>query len=297
MSVLSFPDRGPWGDPRWRGNCSGHVYRELFEQLEPASFCDPMVGSGTSVEVAQELGIEAFGLDLHSGFNVLRDSIIGVIGRPVDMCLSHPPYGAMIRYSGEVWGDQAHPDDLSRCRNDDDFLDKLQLAVLNQREAVVPGGIYGVIIGDKRSHGRYRSYQAELIARLPAKELRSVMVKLQHNVQSARRGYPGLRYPRILHEYVLLWEREQGAALLVSLGEVVRRMDRSIKSTWRNVVRLALMELGGESDLATLYQLVSEKAPDRLAKNPNWQPKIRQVLQRNPELFSRKGRGQWALAA
>jgi hypothetical protein len=30
-----------------------------------------MVGSGTSVEVARELGIEAYGLDLHSGFTIL----------------------------------------------------------------------------------------------------------------------------------------------------------------------------------------------------------------------------------
>ena len=22
-TVLSFPDRGPWGDPKYRGNCSG----------------------------------------------------------------------------------------------------------------------------------------------------------------------------------------------------------------------------------------------------------------------------------
>ena len=69
MSILSFPERGPWGKSSWRGNCSGHVYKSLFEQLRPGTFVDPMVGSGTSVEVAREMGIQAFGLDLHSGFN------------------------------------------------------------------------------------------------------------------------------------------------------------------------------------------------------------------------------------
>lgn len=76
MSVLSFPQRGPWGDAKWPCNCSGYIYKSLFEQLRPVVFIDPMMGSGTSIEVAQEMGIKAIGLDLHSGFNVLRDSIL-----------------------------------------------------------------------------------------------------------------------------------------------------------------------------------------------------------------------------
>lgn len=104
MSILSFPERGRWSRSGYRGNCSGHVYRAIFEQLRPHVFVDPMVGGGTSVEVARELGIEAYGLDLHSGFNVLRESLLDRVGKPADLVLSHPPYGAMIVYSGEVWG-------------------------------------------------------------------------------------------------------------------------------------------------------------------------------------------------
>lgn len=97
-SILSFPDRGPWGDSKYRGNCSGHVYKALFEQLAPRSFCDPMVGSGTSIAVAQEMGIEAHGLDLRYGFNALRDSILEAIGgNAVDLTVSHPPYGEMTK--------------------------------------------------------------------------------------------------------------------------------------------------------------------------------------------------------
>ena len=25
-TVLSFPDRGPWGNNRYRGNCSGYIH-------------------------------------------------------------------------------------------------------------------------------------------------------------------------------------------------------------------------------------------------------------------------------
>ena len=103
-SILSFPDRGPWGNPGYRGNCSGYVYREIFEVLHPRVFTDPMVGGGTSVEVAREMGIEAHGLDLHSGFNILKQRILDAVGKPSDLVLSHPPYHNIVVYSGEVWG-------------------------------------------------------------------------------------------------------------------------------------------------------------------------------------------------
>lgn len=102
MSILSYPERGQWGKSSWRGNCSGHVYKELFERLQPKVFVDPMVGSGTSVEVAREMGIEAHGLDLHAGFNAISDSILLAVGKHADLCVSHPPYGGMIVYSGNL---------------------------------------------------------------------------------------------------------------------------------------------------------------------------------------------------
>jgi hypothetical protein len=74
-----------------------------------------MVSGGTSVEVAREMGIEAHGLDLHSGFNVLKQSILEVVGKPSDLVLSHPPYHNIVVYSGNVWGRGPHPDELSRC--------------------------------------------------------------------------------------------------------------------------------------------------------------------------------------
>ena len=90
-SVVSYPDRGPWGNSKWRGNASGHLYRELFEQVKPKVFVDPMVGGGTSIEVAQEMGIEAYGMDLFSGFNVVSDDILTKVGKHADLIVSHPP--------------------------------------------------------------------------------------------------------------------------------------------------------------------------------------------------------------
>jgi hypothetical protein len=178
-SVISYPDRGHWGNSKWRGNCSGHVYKDLFLQLKPQSFVDPMVGSGTSVEVAREMGIKAWGLDLHQGFNAVSDSILLTVGEQVDLCVSHPPYGAMVIYSGAVWGKEPHPADLSRCSSNQEFHEKMQLVLLNQRDATKPQGFYGTIIGDYRKNGVYTSYQAEMIARMPSDELAAVIIKQQ----------------------------------------------------------------------------------------------------------------------
>lgn len=69
MSILRFPDRGPWGDPNYRGNASGHLYRELYQQLRPRDIVEVFADSGTAKQVADELGIPIVALDLRDGFD------------------------------------------------------------------------------------------------------------------------------------------------------------------------------------------------------------------------------------
>lgn len=298
MSILSFPDRGKWGKATWRGNCSGHVYKTLFEQLHPTVFIDPMVGSGTSVEVAKEMGVEAYGLDLHSGFNILRDSIVERVGKQADLVVSHPPYGGLLKYSGEVWGDQPHPDDLSRCANDEEFHEKLQIALLNQRDATKGGGYYGTIIGDWRRGGVYTSYQAECITRMPKAELAAVLIKAQFNCVSDGRQYAGMKLPRILHEYIVLWCKPRRIiSVLEDLSALARQQQERLTATWRAIVRNVMIALGGQAELKEIYAKVAENAPEKLRTNPNWQAKIRQVLNQHLNEFNPVDRGVWKLAA
>lgn len=294
-SIVSYPERGPWGKSSWRGNASGHFYVDLYSQLRPRVVCDPMVGSGTSRDVAMEMGIEMHALDLHSGFNAVRDSILQKIGKPVDLCFSHPPYGSMIVYSGEVWGDKPHPDDLSRCVDDNAFHERPELVMLNQRDATKEGGYYGCLIGDGRRQGRYTSYQAEIIARMPSDELAGVIIKAQHNTVSDRRQYARMALPRIMHEYALLFKR-RAMPVLVLLSTVAREQQARLSGTWRNVVRCVLMQLGGKADLRTIYEHVAQAAPEKLSANPHWQDKIRQTLNSTRDQFKSDQRGVWALA-
>jgi hypothetical protein len=63
-----------------------------------------------------------------------------------------------------------------------------------------------------RRGGSYSSYQADLIVRMPKNELQAVLIKQQHNVTSNGKDYP-LRLPRIMHEYVILWQRRRTVAV------------------------------------------------------------------------------------
>lgn len=298
-SIVSYPDRGKWGKSSYRGNCSGYVYRDLYQATRPNFVVDPCVGGGTSIEVAREMGIEAVGLDLHSGFNLLRDSIANHVGREADLVISHLPYHDMVVYGGNVH-DVVHPDDLSRCASVEDFIEKAHLALLNQREATVPGGYYATLIGDLRRAGQYYSFQSDFIARMPSDELRSVIIKGQHNCMSDGNGYQG-RFsrglPRIMHEYLIVWQRpEGGTSILVSLSSMAKKAHNTLWSTWKNVVRHAIVQLGGKASLSDLYDLIAGMASDRISQNGHWKAKVRQTLQR-ADCFEPVERGVWSLAA
>jgi hypothetical protein len=292
-SILSAPERGKWGDKRYRGNCSGYIYQALFSWLKPTIFIDPTAGSGTSLEVAREMGITAYGLDLRDGFNALRQSIYRAVGTLADFVLSHPPYGDMIVYSGEVWGDKPVAGDLSRLPQEA-FLEALQTLLLNQRNATKVGGHYGTLLGDLRRKGTYTSFQADAIQGMPKDELVAVLIKTQHNVLSSRTRYTGLTLPRIEHEYILVWQKRDRSGLAL-VKTLVEQSQQHIRGTWNNIVRLVLLALGGEASLEQIYTLVAKNAPEKLICNTHWQAKIRQTLQRGSEFVSRE-RGVWMMA-
>lgn len=172
----------------------------------------------------------------------------------------------------------------------------MEVALLNQREATKAGGHYGILIGDLRRNGRYSSYQADLIARMPKSELASVMIKAQHNCVSDSKDYGKMKNMRIQHEYIILWGKPRTvSSCLGSLAEMAKQQSIGLHSAWKAIVHHALTSLGGVAKLADIYEFVAKHAEAKLANNANWQAKIRQVLQ---TFFVPKEneRGVWALS-
>ena len=284
-SIVSYPERGPWGSSRYSGNSSGYILLELLATLKPKFVIDVTAGSGTNVEVCNDFGIRVLGLDLKDGFNVLKQSVLERAGEPADLTWSHPPYWNVKKYS-------SHPDDLCACANEEEFLGKLHVLLLNQREATREGGHYATLIGDRRKDGLYSSYQADCITRMPRDELKSVVIKTQHNVSSASTTYT-LRYPLVTHEYLLVWRRAE-RSLYNLWRNLVTQAHRVLAGTWKALIHNVLIQLRRASSLADIYEAVAEAAPEALTK-AHWQAKVRQVLYTHPEVFCSSQRGVWGL--
>jgi hypothetical protein len=193
-SVVSYPNRGPWGNNRYPGNCSGYLLIDLCATYRPAAVLDPMEGGATSREVCADMEIPYAGFDLRSGVDSLRDDV----GSGYDLIFWHPPYHDMKIYSEDLR-------DMSRAGSLAAFLALLRNGYRRFFDLLTPGGRLAILIGDLRRRGRYEPLTAE-VARLDRDHLEGIIVKTQHNVSSNKVQYSGAFVP-ILHETLTIFRR------------------------------------------------------------------------------------------
>ncbi|APC19417.1 DNA adenine modification methylase (plasmid) [Pseudomonas frederiksbergensis] len=289
-SVVSFPDRGPWGKSNYRGNCTGHIVKgfvESYQRRKDGLVVDPSVGGGTSADVARDMGLRFFGTDLHQGFNLLVDDLKSHVGEEAHLAWWHPPYAGMLQYSGVEWG-EANKWDMSRmCLPD--FTEALELAVMNIHDAVERGGVYGILMGNLRKGGEYFNLSS-LVERVSPGRLIDEVIKVQHNCVSDSREYRG-RLIRIAHEKLLVFRKQQDA--LFFLATIEKRAEAMVSITWRAAVRRVLQ--GGKMlHLKEINAALEPYAQTR--NNQHWAAKIRQVLQ-NEAFFERVKPGVYRLAS
>ena len=235
-SVVSYPDRGKWGSPAYRGNCSGYLIRDLLTHYRPGSFLEIFAGGGTGHDVARDLGYRnSVHLDLNprwGGWNAVSDEI----PEGAELVFLHPPYHSIIRYSGAVWGDEPHPGDLSRCGSYEEFCAKLNIVHAKVFSSLRRGGRMAVLVGDVRRGGELYSLQRDLTW-LGTPE--AVIIKVQHNTASSRRSYRG-KFIAVEHETLLVFRKDHW--WIVPARKVVARehdLRQSRRPTWRDLVSRA----------------------------------------------------------
>ncbi|MFE8703967.1 hypothetical protein ACFYKX_25675 [Cytobacillus sp. FJAT-54145] len=283
-SILDFPNRGKWGQSSYRGNCSGHVIKGLLEHFKPTKFLEVFAGGGTGKDVCKELGIKnSVHLDLNTGWNALTDSI--PFGN--DFTFSHPAYWDIISYN-QV-NSRSHPDDLSNNMSYEEFISKLNTVNSKIYQALVNGGRHAFLIGDVRKKGKYYSIIKDMAW---IGDLEIHLIKTQHQTVSGRKTYNGTFIP-IAHEHLLIFQKNQVWQVPVKLTKTSEFDLRVFENmTWRDLIQGALEYLGGESDLNSIYEVISESK--KVQKNQHWKEKVRQTLQIHANFHS-IDRGKWKL--
>lgn len=278
-SVVSYPNRGNFGDSRYRGNCTGHIIVDLIETYLPAGglFVDPAIGGGTSIDVANTMGIRSYCTDLHQGFNLLNDDLASTVGELADLVFFHAPYGSMINYSGNMWG-SPHEHDLSRM-SDEQFTAALQVCLFNISDSVKPGGHYAVLMGNQRKNGQYINWSS-LVEKLAPDPLVDEVIKIQHNCVSDSTQYQG-RLVRIAHEKLLVFKKQSESDVLSWLHNDHEEKAKSVSEALSRAIRRILQCAGFTAEQLT--GLI-------LAKVPHYSEAfVRKVLMECPYIINDNG--------
>ena len=304
-SFMAFPERGSGGSNQWRGNCSPEVIHSVAKyvldtkkyygkDVSDFTVLDPMSGSGTTKDAVDRLGVKSILYDLNpnapvgkGNWNALKNDVED----SADLIFFHPPYHDIIKYSGNMWG-KPHPDDLSRCENYEDFVEKLNHVIKKLYMALRNDGRLAILVGDIRSKGNFYSMQHNIMR---MGKFESFVVKAQFNCVSDSRRYAKPFIP-IVTEYMLIYHKDDPFLVSYSkrLGNSVDISQKDVAGlTWHHLIRATIEKLGGEAKLTDLYDYLSEHPKSK--KNEHYRERIRATIYEHKDQYIPTGSGSYRL--
>lgn len=302
-TVLSFPNRGPWGDSGYRGNCSGWIHAFLIWKYRVKQMLEVFAGSGTGYDVCKDMGIRYTGVDLNPtpvrpdilSLDALLDNVPDQI-YGTDMVFMHPPYPEIgITYAGNMYPD---PEGVLSTHDIGQMswekgMDNLNKVVIRYFEAMDKGARMSILMGDVRRKGKCRSMLNDIVK--PG-ELEQVIIKMQHNCVSNGRRYTSKNFVPLVHEYLLVVKKPSPVILDFKLPRAYRMDIRDCKNaTWFDVVKGVLQSFGHKVRLDEVYAAI--EGHKKCLTNANWKAKVRQVLNQHRDVFCSSERGVWGLVA
>lgn len=310
-TICSYPDRGnKWGNNKYRGNCSGRLIMDIVETpcyhildkngKAVQSLSDYMVGGGTTEDVCRDAGVPGTYLDLNRGFDMMS---MEIPERP-DNIFWHPPYGQMIVYSDKMYkaddiiaryGFDPRVNDLSRAKDWQDFVNKMNYCLLKQFTALKKGGRMFVLMGDWKQKGKLYSMLCDIVK---LGTLEQIIIKAEHNCWSDKNTYSNMNFVPIQHEYLMVLRKD--SAILIPAA-VAKRAEFSIleakTSTWKDILQAILEEAGRPLSRKELYEAVNKTERAKSGENSNIEAKVRQTIGRFPKVFREISQGFYALAS
>ena len=238
QSIVSYPERGEGGKNSYRGNCSPKLIEDIIQQYKIHSLSDFMVGGGTTEDVCKKLGIQGTYLDLNRGFDMMA---MDMPERPENI-FWHPPYDDIIVYSDKMYsaadierrfGFDPRVNDLSRCKNYEEFVQYMNYCMMKQFAALEKGGRMFVLMGDIKKKGKLYSMLADIIK--PG-TLEQIIIKAQHNCFSDNTYYSNRNFVPIVHEYLMVVKKESSLIIPVKYTKNSQLDMRDMNtSTWRDI--------------------------------------------------------------
>lgn len=287
-SIVSYKERGKWGDNQYRGNASGKLLIDLHNVYKFNQVSDYMSGSFTTKDVGKDLNIVTNCYDLNMGFDLISNDI----KERNEFIYWHPPYWDIIKYSGNMYGDKPLENDLSHISNYEEFIKAINYCLAKQYTSLENGGRMAILMADVKKNKKLYSMLLDM-NKLGTVE--QIVIKEQHNCWSNTKKYINENFIRIAHEYCLILRKDNPLIMdyiVTKRGSMDLR--DSINITWRDLVASSLEQLGGKTSLDKLYNFID--GFKKTSNNKNWRAKVRQTLQIHTDLFLSVERGIWKLA-
>lgn len=294
-SIVTYPERGNYGDSRYRGNATGKLLLDLHKVYKFDEISDYMSGSFTTQDVGNELGIITNCYDLNGlrGEETKFDLVSDEIRERNKFIYWHPPYWDIIKFSGNMYGDKPLKNDLSHIKDYEEFIRAINYCLAKQFASLKVGGRMVILMADvKKNHKLY----SMLLDMNKLGTIEQIVIKEQVNCMSDNKKYFNENFIKIAHEYCLILRKDEPLILdymITKRGQMDVR--DSINITWKDLIAATLENIGGKASLNIIYSKIENHK--KVNNNQHWKEKIRQTLQLNKNIFVNIDKGIWALAS
>lgn len=286
-SIVSYPERGEWGNNKYRGNATGKLLIDLHKVYKFTHVSDYMAGSFTTKEVGNDIGIETSCYDLNSGFDLVTDEI----PERNEFIYWHPPYWDIIKYSGFMYGDKPLKNDLSNIKEYSTFIRYINYCLAKQYATLDTGGRMAILMADIKKKKKLYSM---LLDMNKLGTIEQIVIKKQHNCYSDNKNYSNNNFIRINHEYCLILRKDFPLLIdyKITKSSAMDLRD-SLNVTWKDLLISIFEQYGNILSLSELYKYID--GYKKTDNNSNWKAKIRQTLQYYPDCFSNVEKGIWSI--
>lgn len=288
QSIVSYENRGNFGDSKYRGNCTGYIIRDLITQFYPTSkpkkFVEIFSGGGTGKDVAKSLNItNSLHLDLNNGWDALADEIPS----GSDFVFSHPPYWDIISYESQR--NSYSKNDLSNQMPYEQFIKKLNIVNEKIYHSLLYGGRHAILIGDVRKQGKYYSLIKDMDW---FGDLESHIIKIQYNCVSDNKVYANTSFIPIKHEHLLVFKKNRVWLFNKTHTSTVQINIMEVTNiTWRDLIQATIQYLKNRATIDEIYNILEKSK--KAQNNNHVREKIRQTLNNNPNF--KKVNNKWGL--